>query len=177
MRSFSFLKKKEEVVVEEKKKTKSPFDMAFKILRMVKMIESHDNIEMELDKIFEEFQDLGELSFVANVLLKYSIYNKKCLAKNADMVMVFNSLSPVQFIKYFVTFCFENEVRFSDFLKYYNCGLMSSSQRYKKHFEDQLAEHDAEELKLILQDNDLSSRDLYFLIRDGHLKVGEGIDD
>ena len=175
MSSFAcFRKKAEEPAVKEvKMKTASPFDVAFGILKSLRRLKSPDEVDTVLKETLISFGDPKDLGFIANIVLKYSVYNKECLAHNEELVKVFSGFSPLMFIKYFMKFCAERSIRFSDFLKYYNCGLMSGSTRYDKFFHDMLDDHDYEVLNLILAANDLTKKELFSLVKSGKIDLME----
>ncbi len=170
----SFNKKTEKIIINnEKIKTKSPFQMVTAIFTIIDKISKDEISEVFIDLI-EDFSDIKDRTFVANLLLKYSVYNKKCLGKNNDLVKVFVNMSPDIFIMYFISFCIENSIHFPPFLKYYNLGLMASSTKYTKCFLDNdIEESDLEIIKAYLKNKVLSLKDLFILLKQNKIKISE----
>lgn len=173
MSSFSCFRKKVEEPdnKEVKQKVASPFDIAFGILKSLRRLKSSEEVDSVLAETLADFNNPKDLGFVADIILKYSVYNRECLKHNEELVKVFSGFSPYAFIRYFMRFCAERSIRFSDFLKYYNCGLMSGSTRYDKFFHEMLDDHDYEVLNLILAANDLTKKELFFLFKSGKIDL------
>ena len=172
MGAFDCLRKnKKETVTEEKEKV-SPFKVTSEILNIVNCSDDIEDLEEKLLLVIEENElKNSDLSFISSLILKYSVYNKKCLENNTNFVSVFSNLDSITFIKYFLMFCLENNVHFPPFLKYYNCGLMASNTKYLKFFEDKLDEHDFEVFKLILNKKTLSAKDIFNLVKNKYLEL------
>lgn len=167
MSFFKFGKFKEnEEVKEIETKARSPFNMVFAILDILNTVKSKIEIRNKYQDIVEEYYEFKDRFFVANLILKYSLYRDKCVEYNEDLVTVFRSLDPDIFNLYFLCFCFENNIKFPPFLHYYNAGLMDSNTKYKKYFVERIGDHNFEILNLILKEYSISSKDLFKLVRE-----------
>lgn len=130
-------------------------------MKSLKKIKSSSDIDIVFEEIRNEYQELRDVNFAANLLLKYSLYNKKCIEFNEDLVKVFTNFKPDFFIKYFMWFCYKHKLSFNPFLQYYNLGLMESNTKYRKFIEEQFSQHDVESLFLYLDSKNLSAKEFF----------------
>lgn len=117
------------------------------------------------DYLIFNYYDGQTCTDIANCILKMTPCVGKCLAEQSNFLKVLSALSPWIFIKYFLLFCNERRVkpRRSSLDTYY-CGISRSARRYMDYFEETLGDHEADVLKLILADKNLSPRDAYNLL-------------
>ena len=169
MSCFSFLAKNKNIDEQQKIEKPTDFNIAFGILHLCNKLNTKDDIDAELVNLLKNSNaEASNYAFIANIILKYTVYNKKCLANQENFIRVFNNFDALLFIRYFLAFCVENNVHFPPFLKYYNCGLMASKTKYTKYFEDKIDDHEFKVFKLMLQDKMLSTKDLFGLVRNGY---------
>ena len=174
MSKFWFLGKKRNTVVEEEKKEKGPtvFTITFDILGLCKRIKKRQDVESLLADLCMQY-DLEEkdLGVCVMFITKLCIYNNICLAYNEEIISTATNLPPSVFLKFFLTFCFENKITFPSYLQFYKCGLMESKTKYRKYFEEILSENDFALFNLILKDFDISMKEAYFLEKKGILRL------
>lgn len=172
MSSFNFRKNQENNEIKEiEEKSRTPFTMVFDIFDLLNKVKSKKEIKIKYQELVDSYFEFKDRFFVANLILKYSLYKNKGIEYNEDLVSVFRSMEPDIFILYFLYFCLENRIYFPPFLQYYNAGLMDSNTKYAKFFIDKIGEHNFEILRLELKDYSMSVKDLFKLVKENQFEL------
>lgn len=173
MGKFGFIKKKKEEVLEKAEKKKpSVFAITFDILGLTNTIKKREDIADGLADICLKY-DIGEdeLKVCSYFISKYSVYKPMCVAYNEEIVNTFLNLPADVFIKFFLSFCLENKIKYHSFVPHYSCGLMESKTKYYKYFEEVFSENDFALFNLILKDKNMTMKEAYSLYKKGSIGV------